>query len=95
MGHAHYPGSEYFRERDPGFMWVTMNVVQDPRIARATMVYDRVFERFPRLRVATIETASEWAGKWLERFDYRYKYMKHTSNEASGERVGSSFHDEQ
>jgi predicted TIM-barrel fold metal-dependent hydrolase len=79
VGHAHYPGSEYFRDRDPGFMWVSMNVIQDPRIALATMVYDGVFERFPRLRVATIEGASGWVGEWLERFDYRYKYMRHTS----------------
>jgi len=56
-----------------------MNVIQDRRIALATMVYDGVFERFPRLRVATIEGASGWVGEWLERFDYRYKYMRHTS----------------
>jgi Amidohydrolase len=37
VGHAHYPGSEYFRDRDPGFMWVSMNVIQDPRIALAMM----------------------------------------------------------
>ena len=43
------------------------------------MVYDGVFECFPRLRVATIEGASGWVGEWLERFDYRYKYMRHTS----------------
>ena len=79
VGHAHYPGSEYFRGRDPGFMWVTMNVIQDPRIALATMVYDGAFERFPRLRVATIEAMAGWVGEWLERFEYRYKYMKHTS----------------
>ena len=30
--------------RDPGFMWVTMNVIQDPRIALAAMVYDGVFD---------------------------------------------------
>ena len=65
--------------RDPGFMWVTMNVIQDPRIALATMVYDGVFDRFPRLRVATIEAMAGWVGEWLERFEYRYKYMKHTS----------------
>ncbi|MGH7917613.1 MAG: amidohydrolase family protein [Candidatus Binataceae bacterium] len=79
VGHAHYPGSEYFRGRDPGFMWVTMNVIQDPRIALATMVYDGVFERFERLRVATIEAMAGWIGEWLERFEYRYKYMKQTS----------------
>ena len=43
------------------------------------LVYGGVFERFPRLRVATIEAASGWVGEWLERFDYRYKYMGHTS----------------
>ena len=37
------------------------------------------FERFPQLRVAAIEGASGWVGEWLERFDYRYKYMRHTS----------------
>jgi len=79
VGHAHYPGSEYYRDRDPGFMWVSMNVIQDPRMALATMVYDGVFERFPKLRVATIEGASGWVGEWLERFDYRYKYMGSTS----------------
>src|SRR5260370_37987082 len=79
VGHAHYPGSEYFRDRDRGFMWISMNVIQGPRIALATMVYDGVFERFPRLRVATIEGASGWVGEWLERFDYRSKYMRNTS----------------
>ena len=55
-----------------------MNVIQDPRIALATMVYDGVFDRFPRLRVATIEAMAGWVGEWLERFEYRYKYMNHT-----------------
>jgi predicted TIM-barrel fold metal-dependent hydrolase len=56
-----------------------MNIIQDPRIALATMVYDGVFERFPRLREATIESMAGWVGEWLERFEYRYKYMKDTS----------------
>ena len=43
------------------------------------MVVDGVFERFPRLRVATIEAMAGWVGEWLERIDYRYKYMGHTS----------------
>jgi hypothetical protein len=29
--------------------------------------------------VATIEGTSGWLGEWLERFDYLYKYMRHTS----------------
>jgi predicted TIM-barrel fold metal-dependent hydrolase len=79
VGHRHYTGSEWYRDRDPGFMFVTMNVIQDPRMALTTMVYDGVFERFPRLRVATIEAMAGWVGEWLERLDYRYRYMGHTS----------------
>lgn len=79
VGHRHYTGSEWYRDRDPGFMFVTMNVIQDPRMALTTMVYDGVFERFPRLRVATIEAMVGWVGEWLERLNYRYKYMGHTS----------------
>ncbi len=79
VGHAHYTGSEWYRHRDPGFMYLTMNIIQDPRQAVTTMVYDGVFERFPQLRVATIEAMVGWVGEWLERVDYRYKYMGHTS----------------
>jgi predicted TIM-barrel fold metal-dependent hydrolase len=79
VGHKHYTGSEWYRDRDPGFMFVTMNVIQDPRMALTTMVYDGVFERFPNLRVATIEAMVGWVGEWLERLNYRYKYMGHTS----------------
>jgi len=38
-----------------------------------------VFERFPKLRVATIEAMAGWVGEWIERLNYRFKYMKHTS----------------
>jgi predicted TIM-barrel fold metal-dependent hydrolase len=79
VGHAEYTGSQWYRDRDPGFMFVTMNIIQDPRMALTTMVYDGVFERFPKLRVATIEAMAGWVGEWLERLNYRYAYMKHTS----------------
>lgn len=79
VGHKHYTGSQYYQDRDPGFMFVTMNVIQDPRMALTTMVYDGVFERFPKLRVATIEAMVGWVGEWLERLNYRFKYMGHTS----------------
>ncbi len=78
-GHANYTGHQYYRDRYPGFMFVTMNVIQDPRMALTTMVYDGVFERFPRLRVATIEAMAGWVGEWLERLSYRFGYMKDTS----------------
>ncbi|MGE0824051.1 MAG: amidohydrolase family protein [Candidatus Binatia bacterium] len=77
--HSHYLGNEWYKDRDPGFMFLSMNTIQDPRMALTTMVYDGVFERFPRLRVATIESASGWVAEWLERLDYRFSYMGHTS----------------
>ncbi|HVA82198.1 MAG TPA: amidohydrolase family protein [Candidatus Binataceae bacterium] len=79
VGHADYTGSQWYRDENPGFMFVTMNVIQDPRMALTTMVYDGVFERFPKLRAATIEAMAGWVGEWLERLDYRFKYMGHTS----------------
>ena len=60
-------------------MFLSMNVIQDPRMALTTMVYDGVFERFPRLRVATIEAASGWVAEWIDRLDYRFSYMGHTT----------------
>ena len=76
--HSKYIGNEWYREPDPGFMFLSMNVIQDPRMALTTMIYDGVFERFPRLRVATIESASGWIAEWLDRLDYRFSYMGHT-----------------
>ncbi len=77
--HPFYLGNEWHKEPNPGFMFVSMNVIQDPRMALTTMVYDGVFERFPRLRVATIESASGWVVEWLDRLDYRFSYMGHTT----------------
>jgi uncharacterized protein len=78
-GNKDYVGSAWYRDRNPGFMFISMNVVQDPRLALSTMVYDGVFERFPALRVATVEAMGSWVGEWIERFEYRYQYMRHTS----------------
>ena len=78
-GHPNYTGHDWYRDEYPVFMFVTMNVIQDPRMALTTMVYDGVFERFPRLRAGTIEAMVGWVGEWLERLDYRFKYMRHTS----------------
>jgi hypothetical protein len=61
--HRSYIGNEWHRDRDSGLMFLSMNVIQDPRMALTTMVYDGVFERFPRLRVATIESASGWVAE--------------------------------
>lgn len=77
--HNHYTGSEWYQDRDPGFMFLSMNVIQDPRMALTTMVYDGVFERFPRLRVCTVESGSGWVAEWVDRLDYRFHYMGHTT----------------
>lgn len=79
VAHRSYLGNEWHRDRDPGFMFMSMNLIQDPRMALTTMVYDGVFERFPRLRVATIEAASGWVVEWVDRLDYRFSYMGHTT----------------
>ena len=76
--HPGYVGSDWYRDRNPGFMYLSMNVIQDPRMALTTMVYDGVFERFPALRVGTIEAASGWVVEWIDRLDYRFSYMGHT-----------------
>jgi len=79
VSHRHYTGSSWYKEPKPGLMYFTMNLIQDPRQALTTMVVDGVFERFPRLRVATVEAMVGWVGEWLERVDYRYRYMGGTS----------------
>ena len=76
--HRNYIGHDWYADRRPGFMFLSMNGVQDPRMALTTMVYDGAFERFPKLRVATIESASGWVVEWLDRLDYRYSYMGHS-----------------
>lgn len=73
--HLDYPGSAWYHDTVPGIMYVSMNVPQDPRLALATMVFDGVFERFPKLRVCTVEAKSGWVGEWLERLDYHYGYQ--------------------
>ena len=78
-GNKEYLGSAWYKNRNPGFMFISMNNIQDPRMSLSTMVYDGVFERFPKLRAATVESMGSWVGEWIERFDYRYQYMRHTS----------------
>jgi uncharacterized protein len=79
VSHRHYTGSAWHHEPKPSLMYFTMNLIQDPRQALTTMVTGGVFERFPLLRVETIEAMAGWVGEWLERIDYRYRYMGHTS----------------
>jgi uncharacterized protein len=79
VSQRHYTGSSWHHDPKPGLMYFSMNLIQDPRQALTTMVVGGVLERFPRLRVATVEAMAGWVGEWLERVDYRYRYMGHTS----------------
>jgi predicted TIM-barrel fold metal-dependent hydrolase len=79
VSHRNYTGSAWYKDPKPGLMYFTMSIIQDPRIALTTMVVDGVFERFPKLRVATVEAMVGWVGEWIERLNYRYSYMGHTS----------------
>src|ERR1700687_3972102 len=79
VSQRNYTGSAWYKDPKPGLMYFTMSIIQDPRMALTTMVVDGVFERFPKLRVATVEAMVGWVGEWIERIDYRYKYMGHTS----------------
>lgn len=78
-GNKEYLGSAWYKNRNPGFMFISMGNIQDPRMSLSTMIYDGVFERFPKLRAATVESMAGWVGEWIERFEYRYQYMGHTS----------------
>ena len=78
-GNKEYLGSAWYKNRNPGCMFISMGNIQDPRMSLSTMIYDGVFERFPELRAATVESMGSWVGEWIERFDYRYQYMRHTS----------------
>jgi uncharacterized protein len=56
-------------------MYSSMMTRLDTRQAFTTMLYDGVFERFPRLRVVLAETQSGWLVEWLDGIDHRYKYL--------------------
>jgi uncharacterized protein len=46
-----------------------MAVSQWVEIALAALVFDQVFEKFPRLRVGVIELGAVWVPSWLERME--------------------------
>jgi predicted TIM-barrel fold metal-dependent hydrolase len=46
------------------------------RRSLSAMIMSGVFERFPRLKVASVENQAGWAGHWLFRMDLRYHDRK-------------------
>ncbi len=77
--HLDYAGTAWYRDRTPGMMYLSVNAPQEPRLALTAMMFDGVFERFPKIRVATVEAKSGWVGEWLERMDYHFGYQGHHS----------------
>jgi predicted TIM-barrel fold metal-dependent hydrolase len=43
------------------------------RYAMTDMIFAGVFERYPRLRVGSVEHEASWAPHWLKQMDYTYK----------------------
>ena len=71
--HRNYLGHDWYTDRRPGFMFLSMNAIQDPRMALTTMVYDGVFERFPRLKIILTEVDASWIPHFLHRADHYFK----------------------
>ena len=85
---ADYIGSAWYKQGGSSeVMYFSFMTRMDTRLAFTTMIYDGVFERFPRLKVVLIETQSGWLPEWLDGIDHRYKYlgawsgMKHSAND--------------
>ncbi len=50
----------------------------------AAMLFGGVFERFPRLKVVSVENDIGWAGNFLERIDHAYERHRHWSATSAG-----------
>lgn len=71
-----YIGSAWYKKGAASkLMYSSMMTRVDTRLAFTTMIYDGVFERFPRLKAVLAETQSGWLPEWLDGMDHRYKYL--------------------
>ena len=50
----------------------------------ALMIFTGVFDRHPRLKVATVENEAGWAAIMIERMDYRYERDRFWAKQANG-----------
>jgi predicted TIM-barrel fold metal-dependent hydrolase len=77
---ADYMGSAWYKSGSASeVMYFSFMTRMDTRLAFTTMIYDGVFERFPRLKVVLVETQSGWLPEWLDGIDHRYKYLRQWS----------------
>jgi predicted TIM-barrel fold metal-dependent hydrolase len=75
---SHYLIKAWYQDREPDFICVAIHAIQVSRMALTSMVTEGVFERFPRLKVATVELKAGWVGEWLEQLEHRFGYLGHS-----------------
>lgn len=65
-------GGENLRFADYTCLWYA------PQIFLTALIYDGVFERFPKLRGAVVESGAGWVPDFLRQLDYAYRSFKRT-----------------
>ena len=53
-----------------------MGIGYNAELFLASMVFDGVFERFPRLRVAVVELGASWVISWLKHMDQAFRAFR-------------------
>ena len=76
-GNSRMAGSDLFDiEFGAGTWWVYVMFAADTFIGLTSLFHGAVFERFPRLKTAVLETGSAWVGYWLERMDETFENLR-------------------
>jgi predicted TIM-barrel fold metal-dependent hydrolase len=75
-----FVGFQWYQDhKTPQLLFPGMCSFLGPRMALTTMMIDGVFERFPKLRVATLEARVGWVPEWIELMERYCQYaMKGT-----------------
>lgn len=53
-----------------------MSIQYNAELFLAAMIFDGVFERFPRLRVAVVELGASWIISWMKQLDQSFKAFR-------------------
>ena len=72
-------GDLYPRSYAGPFWWFLVTDMGDVLIAFTSLFQGGLFERFPRLKVAVVETGAGWLPYWLERMDHLYDKVGFTT----------------
>ena len=76
-GNPKMAGSDLFDVKfGAGTWWVYVMFAADTFIGLTSLFHGAVFERFPGLKTAALETGSAWVGYWLERMDETFENLK-------------------